>query len=212
MLCTDKFGKEVTIPKDQHACDMSLAVTTPNAPETLARSIIELLDQGDSKGLYGFVKKDCLINFKILRWCCGKISEDAQKNDIQRRTAIYSLTLLNDLRYSTGNLKRSSVLRIIRSALKEIFAAIAPIGSAGESIFRLLTWNTRNDLIAPQGKQTTLVSDAYGFPPEGDNCDARLVCEAYRLGWKQFICYGYRGQRFLGCGLGPETSDVKIDV
>ena len=35
---------------------------------------------------------------------------------------------------------------------------------------------------------------------------------AYDLGWRRFICYGYRGQRFTGCGLGPATDDVRIDV
>ena len=62
------------------------------------------------------------------------------------------------------------------------------------------------------GKQTTLILNANGFPPEGDDCDARLIWRAYELGWKNFICYGYRGQRFLGCGLGPGTNNVKIDV
>jgi glutamate synthase domain-containing protein 3 len=32
------------------------------------------------------------------------------------------------------------------------------------------------------------------------------------MGWKQFICYGYKGQRFCGCGLSKETDDVRIDV
>ncbi len=32
------------------------------------------------------------------------------------------------------------------------------------------------------------------------------------LGWRRFICFGHRGQRFLGCGLGPETQGVRIDA
>jgi glutamate synthase domain-containing protein 3 len=35
---------------------------------------------------------------------------------------------------------------------------------------------------------------------------------AFQLGWRRFICYGYRGQRFTGCGLGKETEGVRIDV
>jgi glutamate synthase domain-containing protein 3 len=50
------------------------------------------------------------------------------------------------------------------------------------------------------------------FPPEGDDCDARLICEAYKLGWTRFICYGYRGQRFTGCGLAQDSQNVRIDV
>jgi glutamate synthase domain-containing protein 3 len=90
---------------------------------------------------------------------------------------------------------------------------VAPIGSSEtESAFRLITWDARDRLIGPAAKQTTLMLNAQGFPPEGDDCDARLICKAYAVGWKRFICYGYRGQRFLGCGLGPKTGDVRIDV
>jgi len=152
------------------------------------------------------------MGFDALRWCCKEISQGAQKSDKQRQAAIDALTLLNDIRDSTKNLKRSSVLRIARTSLKEIFGAVPPIGSDDDSAFRLITWNTRSNLIGPEGKQTTLVLNAEGFPPEGDDCDARLVCDAYAAGWKRFICYGYRGQRFLGCGLGPKTDGVRIDV
>ena len=38
------------------------------------------------------------------------------------------------------------------------------------------------------------------------------MVKAYHLGWKRFIVYGLKGQRFTGCGFGPGTSDVRIDV
>jgi glutamate synthase domain-containing protein 3 len=57
-----------------------------------------------------------------------------------------------------------------------------------------------------------LVLDAAGFPPEGNDCDAWLVGEAYRLGWRRFIGYNYKGQRFLGCGLLGATDGVRIDA
>jgi glutamate synthase domain-containing protein 3 len=50
------------------------------------------------------------------------------------------------------------------------------------------------------------------FPPEGEDCDARLICIAYQLGWKKFICYGYKGQRFCGCGLEKESQGIRVDV
>jgi glutamate synthase domain-containing protein 3 len=31
-------------------------------------------------------------------------------------------------------------------------------------------------------------------------------------GWRRFICFNCIGQRYTGCGLGPETGDVTIDV
>jgi len=51
-----------------------------------------------------------------------------------------------------------------------------------------------------------------GFPAEGDDCDATLLMDGYIKGWQHFICYNCAGQRFTGCGLGPETNGVTIDV
>ncbi|MEW5726061.1 MAG: glutamate synthase, partial [Thermodesulfobacteriota bacterium] len=41
---------------------------------------------------------------------------------------------------------------------------------------------------------------------------SRLVVKAYELGWRRFIVHGLVGQRFHGCGLGPDTAGVRIDV
>ena len=38
------------------------------------------------------------------------------------------------------------------------------------------------------------------------------MSEANKLGWKQFVCFGHRGQRFLGCGFGPDSKGVRIDA
>jgi glutamate synthase domain-containing protein 3 len=67
-------------------------------------------------------------------------------------------------------------------------------------------------LRAPQNNETTLVIDAERFEPEGEDCDAVMTVKAYKLGWKRFIVYKYRGQRFTGCGFGPATQGVRIDV
>jgi glutamate synthase domain-containing protein 3 len=64
----------------------------------------------------------------------------------------------------------------------------------------------------PQENEKILVVNAEGFQPEGDSCDAVLIVAAHKLGWKRFIVYRYRGQRFTGCGFGPATKDVRIDV
>jgi len=39
-----------------------------------------------------------------------------------------------------------------------------------------------------------------------------MINKAYRLGWKQYICYGYKGQRFTGCGFGADSDGVRFDV
>ena len=50
------------------------------------------------------------------------------------------------------------------------------------------------------------------FPPEGEEGAARVLTQAYRLGWRKFTVYGCRGQRFIGCGVGNETTGMRIDV
>ena len=64
----------------------------------------------------------------------------------------------------------------------------------------------------PQENETTLVIDAANFAPEGNDCDAELLVDAFMKGWRHFISFNCIGQRYIGCGLGPETDDVTIEV
>jgi glutamate synthase domain-containing protein 3 len=57
-----------------------------------------------------------------------------------------------------------------------------------------------------------LIIDGALFPPEGNSCDSRLMSEAYFRGWRRFIVFGLKGQRFHGCGFGPDSGSVRIDV
>jgi len=213
IVCTDKFGHRIRLPESRKHCDLSLAIEAPEDAESLAAAISGCLEGKKTNLLYEKLKGVLLRGeFAPFRWCCEVISEQASRNDGYREAAIEVFALLNDLRYPTGSLKRSSVLRIVRETLEKILEAVAPIGSNSPSTYRLIKAETRNLLRPPQDGEKVLVLNARDFPPEGDDCDARLVCSAYTLGWRRFICYGYRGQRFLGSGLGPDTQDVRIDV
>jgi len=66
--------------------------------------------------------------------------------------------------------------------------------------------------VAPRPGEEVLVIDAEKFPPEGDDCDAVYLRKAYQAGWRRFIVYRLRGQRFTGVGLGPATDGVRIDT
>jgi glutamate synthase domain-containing protein 1/glutamate synthase domain-containing protein 3 len=213
MVCTDKFGREVRTPEGKEISDTRLPVSTPDKSESLDLAVTEQLEQGNVVGLYQLFRDQ--INeagFNGVRWLCQRLVEESRDNDEHIQTSIQALTLINDRRFSTGKLKRNAILNIIHNSLKEIFGQAEPIGSENGSRYRMISWDTRTQLVEPMGGQTTLILDASGFPPEGDDCDARLICRAYEMGWQKFICYGYRGQRFLGCGLGPGTDNVRIDV
>jgi glutamate synthase domain-containing protein 3 len=126
--------------------------------------------------------------------------------------AIETLTLFHDQRYDPGEKRRSSLIEILQDSLKKIFAAVPLLAIQSSSCFRQINWTTRKDLRKPRDGEQILVLDAGNFPSEGEDCDARLIAEAYGMGWRRFIAYGYRGQRFCGCGLGPATEGVRIDV
>jgi glutamate synthase domain-containing protein 3 len=78
--------------------------------------------------------------------------------------------------------------------------------------YRLIDWETRQFFRGPVSNEKTLIIDASLFPPEGNNCDSRLMSEAYFRGWRRFIVFGLKGQRFHGCGFGPDSGGVRIDI
>ncbi|MCP4622291.1 MAG: hypothetical protein GY850_02040 [bacterium] len=124
---------------------------------------------------------------------------------------IETLTLFLDRRYSTGNKKRSSVLTIVRQGLETIFEKQPLFGSESESVFRRVTWESRENLRGPEGSEKALLIDAHGFQPEGKDCDAFFAVNAYKSGWRHFIHYNSRGTRFHAAGFGPGTDGLRID-
>lgn len=130
------------------------------------------------------------------------------------KTALGALTFLRDRRWHPGTQKRSVLLAAIDEAIHRLLDSLpGPWASDDMPAIRLdceSAWV--RPLPAGPDSLSLLVVDARGFAPEGRECVSRLLVEAHRKGWKRFIVYRARGDRFLGCGLGPETADVQIDV
>jgi formylmethanofuran dehydrogenase subunit C len=38
------------------------------------------------------------------------------------------------------------------------------------------------------------------------------MAEAFFRGWRRFIVFGLKGQRFHGCGFGPDSGGVRMDI
>jgi glutamate synthase domain-containing protein 3 len=212
LVCTNKFGETVRTSSNQTHYRPA-AVTTLPAAEYKGAQVLR--DLGSMSTLD--IKENCVKNMPIwdyaaLERMCGTLCTYAQGDDESKARAIEVLTHLNDHYFDTGGKKRSSVLALVRGALAGIFAATPRLDHHAVSRYRLIDWTSRASLRPPRPGEGILVLNARNFPPEGDDCDARLICAAFELGWKQFICYGYRGQRFLGCGLGKSSDGVRIDV
>ncbi|MBI5385924.1 MAG: glutamate synthase [Verrucomicrobia bacterium] len=199
IVCTDKFGKPVPIPGGTDSCDFSkepVAVSGNGVPTF--ESLRDQLPQW---------------TFDEFRAACRQITE-AAKDPAKTAAAIDVLTQLNDKRYPTAAKRRSHVLHVVRTELNRLFASLPNVAAtdARPGAFRLIDFETRQHLRKPQEGETTLVIDAAHFAPEGDDCDAALLVDAYMKGWRHFISFNCIGQRYIGCGLGPDTDDVNIEV
>jgi glutamate synthase domain-containing protein 3 len=104
------------------------------------------------------------------------------------------------------------VLALVDRALARILDGVPCLAALRAGRQRRVTWATRSALRPPQAEEEVLVLDAAGFPPEGDAAAARLIVEAAALGWCRIVTYRWRGGRFCGCGLGPGSHEVRIDV
>ena len=219
LICTDKFGNLIETTKDKVVIDVSKKVKVKAAEgKAIEEKLAALFAETDSSAankIFTYIR-DAMIGFQTdtgdFRFAIEAIKSLGLKNDAFKQTAITALTLLNDLRYNTGKIKRSSVLHVLQMNLDELLGATPMITDKSTSRFTQIDFTNRASLRKPHQTEQTLVIDAGHFEPEGENCDAVLMTKAFKLGWRNFIVYKYRGQRFTGCGFGPATKGVRIDV
>ncbi|MEW6442828.1 MAG: glutamate synthase [bacterium] len=220
--CTDKFGRAIRVPSG--ACPRPLAAPAGRGPapapdaapdpgalalsarlrgangaaaaEELFPELCRAIARWSFEDLHGFLRE--------ARACAGR-------GDVGLEVALDLLTLLNDRRYDCGSKRPSAVLEIVRESIDRILDAVPPLGH-GAGRFCRIDWDGRDRLRAPASGEAVLVIHARDFPPEGPECDAGLAVKACRMGWRRFILYGLKGQRFTGCGLGAGTEGVRFDV
>lgn len=213
LICTNKFGEPVSLPKKQVNCgaipETGDVTDTKEALKAVQASFSKNETASGALLLMKYLKG---WDYGTLSHALSEIEKLADQNEKNMAKAIGMLTCLNDRRYPLGLKKRSRVLNMVRNSINSIFASAPGIKVKGSGKYRRIDWDTRSDLRAPGRTGNILIINARNFPPEGDDCDARLICEAHKRGWKRFICYGYRGQRFTGCGLGEAADGVTIDV
>jgi glutamate synthase domain-containing protein 1/glutamate synthase domain-containing protein 3 len=212
LQCKDKFGIPVQITDKTESCDFTTETGTSKIKDQIIKAITYHVENG--KDLTEFFRSNIPgWDFGDI-WSTCRIIRELAGNSEYTGYAIATLTLLNDQHYPTGKKRRSHILHIVRTELDALFKEIPAIGNNKnkETAYRLMDFNTRKDLRKPAGKEKTLVIDAKLFPPEGNECDATYLVRAYMAGWRNFIVFNCAGQRYVGCGLGPQTHDVTIDV
>ncbi len=211
--CTNKFGRVIKSPPGNWVFDPNRKPKVPDEGTELAEEMGKAATDGCFIDFFARVAP--LIaswNFDNMRWLTDRIGQTARRDTQSFEWAFGMLSLLNDRRYHCGGMKRSVVLQIVREEINSILNSLPGLTDSAAGTIRRIDWNTRKDLRPPEKGETALAIFAQGFMPEGKDCDARLIIRAYQLGWRRFIIYGMKGQRFTGCGFGPKTNDVRIDV
>jgi len=209
LTCRDKFGKSVETPQP------SVAAKTRDDIDP-ARTLRDSVQGASTRGVGQWFAeaRESLTVAELpqigawMDWLIGLSGKD----DASRAFAINALTLMRDRRYDTGPKKRSALLAMVDKTLYRILRAVPGLEVGSASTHRRVDWHTRQTMRSPVADEQVLVVDACGFSAEGEESAARLLCQAHSLGWRHFIAFDWRGGRFAGCGLGPNTDDIRLDI
>lgn len=214
LQCADKFGREIRVPGNQEPYVPGRVYNVAGDRKGTQSELSSSLKAGRVDVCFEYMKSllekpgygDLLEG---LTW----FEEVAARDEKILSVAFEILTLLLDRRYPTFDKKRRSILQLVHHAVKRLLRGVKPLAAGGNgNTHRLISWESRDSLREPSSSEEVLVIDAGLFPPEGNQCDSRLMANAYHIGWHRFVVFGLRGQRFHGCGLGPNTQGVRIDV
>jgi glutamate synthase domain-containing protein 1/glutamate synthase domain-containing protein 3 len=128
--------------------------------------------------------------------------------------ALQKLTLLRDRRWDPGEGQRAFQLAAIEHSIHAILDSVPSPGKTdGNRMIRLdASFAWEKAIPTPKNSSNTIVIDAEKFPNDGPEAVSRVIAETHAKGWRNFIVYRCRGDRFIGCGLGPNTENVRIDV
>ncbi len=214
LACTDKFGRVIDVPSNQIPLDFSIKLNRrPTCHVDHLRGIVKDLSHKNVEKLFSDIKTylpqwDYERFFTYLDLIVALSEEDDMKGP-----AISLLSMIHDRPFPLGDKRRRSILQMVSKAQHVIFTSVPMINDTGTVMYgRRIDFDSRKLLREPKEGERVLVANASGFPPEGDDSFAGLISEAYRLGWMNFLCFGHKGQRFLGSGFGPNTTGVRIDA
>jgi len=213
LICTNKFGDIVSTPSHQKPYKITPEILLPKNAEDITRTLRKGLSNDDPTDLKRYCRQKMADwDYASVKHLTKELEKAAGSHDDAKAKAIEILTHLMDRRFALGDKKRSNILQIIKECLTSIFDASPDLDQNASGRYCYIDFEKRNTLRAPRNDENVLVINAREFSPEGKDCDARLICNAFQKGWRRFICYGYKGQRFCGCGLSKDSDGVRIDV
>jgi glutamate synthase domain-containing protein 1 len=197
LACTDKFGRPIQVnasqqPYSTKTRDAKAACVPPDvSPDQLFAWVRERLPSWDYDKVLAFLK-----------WLENTVNRDAD-----RRRALEVLTLLMDLRYPTGVIRRSCLLTLFDQSLATIVESIRQSPSEAYAFA-----SAQEPPSTPSGETQTVVIDARGFAAEGACSLALELVRLHRFGFRKMVVSHAKGHRFIANGLGSGTKGVRIDV
>lgn len=215
LVCTNKFGFEVTPPQEPDLCrDPAHGAKIKRSPSvSMERELEKLMEEERDVGLFNHATVQMQSwDYDALSDFCGALLRISSPDDETKQICINALTLLRDKRYRIGQVKRNWLLAMIDHTLGEIFLATPKLGTNSAGRYCLIDFQSRHRLGLADRENQVLLIDSKAFPPEGEDSVARLIVAAYERGFKNFIVFNLKGDRFIGCGLGPKSVGVRIDV
>jgi len=214
LTCEDKFGREIKVTEGKAPYLPGRVYYTMEDEHRVRFDISNFFELQRPDLLYEYVKDGIKTwDYSDLMDCLREIRAWALRGDAHFEVALETLTRLIDRRYPTYDKKPRSILQMVNQTLETIFRHFPSLEREDEkSTYRLVDWETRQFFRGPSYNEKVLIIDASLFTPEGDHCDSRLMAEAFYRGWRRFIVFGLKGQRFHGCGFGPDTGGVRMDI
>jgi glutamate synthase domain-containing protein 1/glutamate synthase domain-containing protein 3 len=210
LTCTDKFGQVISTGNQRHYHQKNLQYGAPRANSSDVDTVLEKKVRPDE--LFAYVStrlKDW--RFDEVQYFANKMGKLAEKGDDEKTLVIQTLSRLIDIRYDTGDKKRSDVVSVLEEELFRIFDSIPRVQSTSNGQYDLINWEKRSKLRRPLNGDQTLVIDVHDFKPEGDDGTCQFLEKACQYGWRNIIAYNFRGHRNFGAGLITRDK-VRIDV
>jgi glutamate synthase domain-containing protein 1/glutamate synthase domain-containing protein 3 len=141
-----------------------------------------------------------------------RVVKQARENEDHAWRAIEELTRLHDRYYNIGERKRNWIQVFIMEGLRELFLLFPEPSVGGKAPYVRIGYDALAKLPSLSGKEKVLLLDARGFPQEGCESISSSIVAAYGRGVRKFAAYNLKGDRFIGCGLGPRSHGVRIDL
>ncbi len=214
LVCSDKFGERVEAPEPR--LQPAFPVAVPADVQAEAGGVVDwatLLEAAEPTAVFDrATARMPEWGFADIERMLGQVVAWSGQHPAHRARALQFLTLLLDQRYDTGEKKPSALRVYAGAAIEALFARFPAIGAGTADPVRRVDRATADRLRAPPPGDELLAIDARGFDIEGPGSVARLVVRAHRLGWRGIAVYACHGDRFLGCGLGPDSGGTRIDV